>query len=303
MSSEYAYYSPYAFSGNRVIDSKEIEGLEPAQITVYWNPFNSTPVYPLVLKPGNPLFDVVYSQAMNKKWDKKGVKHFEGGEMVVTYSDYNDKESMKTAKWTGYKQRKVSKSWNEMTLYEKVFETTPTQREMHGWGNSSGRADPLADGSDMPWEEYNPETGMMEAGSGQKLFWSVIAVEGSALALVGGGLALAGAVAEGSTALIVKSSVFLASDVVSLIGNVDDLQAVFSEKNMLSSDIKAAFNAVGAMFSAGKLTNVLALEDFPTLEAFNLAVDLRELVLYGNDKMKSETDNQDGASEGSSNSE
>lgn len=31
LASKYPFYSPYAFSGNRVIDSKEIEGLEPAQ--------------------------------------------------------------------------------------------------------------------------------------------------------------------------------------------------------------------------------------------------------------------------------
>ena len=32
LSSSYPFYSPYAFSGNRVIDSREIEGLEPFQI-------------------------------------------------------------------------------------------------------------------------------------------------------------------------------------------------------------------------------------------------------------------------------
>jgi hypothetical protein len=35
LASEYPFYSPYAFSGNRVIDAVELEGLEPSKSLPY----------------------------------------------------------------------------------------------------------------------------------------------------------------------------------------------------------------------------------------------------------------------------
>lgn len=36
LSGDYPYYSPYAFSGNRVLDAVELEGLEPSSVHVYY---------------------------------------------------------------------------------------------------------------------------------------------------------------------------------------------------------------------------------------------------------------------------
>ena len=135
LTGKYPYYSPYQFSGNRVIDAIELEGLEPAEIIVYNNPFNSTPVFALKLKPGDLHYDQVYKSVMSMKWNKD-VSHAIGGTLEVSYSDYNNKNSMKKANWKDYTiSNNSKKSWEEMSTYEKWFETTPTQRSMHGWGN------------------------------------------------------------------------------------------------------------------------------------------------------------------------
>jgi RHS repeat-associated protein len=64
LAAKYPYYSPYAFSGNRVIDAVELEGLEPAN---YMNRETGDMVYNLDL--GTSSFSVDWGDGLIYHWD------------------------------------------------------------------------------------------------------------------------------------------------------------------------------------------------------------------------------------------
>ncbi|MBD80184.1 MAG: hypothetical protein CL840_14820 [Crocinitomicaceae bacterium] len=71
---DYPYYSPYAFSGNRVIDAIELEGLQPG--VLFSNPNKAFEDFAVLFNDNSIRDNLEYGIKIYSVVDKNGVKHY-----------------------------------------------------------------------------------------------------------------------------------------------------------------------------------------------------------------------------------